>query len=35
MALELIAGSVGWVLTMNELRDKLAAAPAVASAAFT
>ena len=33
MALELIAGSVAWVLTMDELRDKVAAAPVVASAA--
>jgi len=33
MALELIAGSVAWVLTMDELRGKVAAAPVVAPAA--
>jgi nicotinamidase-related amidase len=32
MALELIAGSLAWVLTMDELRGKVAAAPVVASA---
>jgi biuret amidohydrolase len=31
MALELIAGSVGWVLTTDQLRHKVAAAPVVAS----